>query len=193
MWPGGVGPLPSVDRLIAGSAAGSRLMRLIEQAGIRTTLVELAGERVGGCRACYRCFERKDGRCAREDDRVNEWIALMLRADGIILASPTYFADLTSETKALIDRAGLVSGVNGHLLKRKAGAAVVAVRRAGATNTFDAINKFFLISEMIVPGSSYWNLGIGREPGAVKEDQEGLDTMRVLGQNLAWLLKKINS
>ncbi|HAD82198.1 MAG: FMN reductase [Candidatus Edwardsbacteria bacterium RIFOXYD12_FULL_50_11] len=165
----------------------------LEKEGIVTKLVQLGGQNIHGCRACYRCVQNRDKKCAYDDDMLNSCIGEMLAADGIIIGSPTYYSNVSSETKALIDRAGLVSGVNGHLLKRKAGAAVVAVRRAGATNTFDAINKFFLISEMIVPGSSYWNLGIGREPGAVKEDQEGLDTMRVLGQNLAWLLKKINS
>lgn len=164
----------------------------LEKEGIVTKLVQLGGQNIHGCRACYRCVQNRDKKCAYDDDILNGCIGEMLAADGIIIGSPTYYSNVSSETKALIDRAGLVTGVNGHLLKRKAGAAVVAVRRAGATNTFDAINKFFLISEMIVPGSSYWNLGIGREPGAVKEDQEGLDTVRVLGQNLAWLLKKIN-
>jgi multimeric flavodoxin WrbA len=169
------------------------LFEELEKEGFATKLIQLGGQNIHGCRACYRCVQNRDKKCAYDDDMLNSCIGEMLAADGIIIASPTYYSNVSSETKALIDRAGLVTGVNGHLLKRKAGAAVVAVRRAGATNTFDAINKFFLISEMIVPGSSYWNLGIGREPGAVKEDQEGLDTMRVLGQNLAWLLKKINS
>ncbi len=115
----------------------------------------------------------------------------MAEADGIIIGSPTYFANVSSEVKALIDRAGLVAIGNGHMLKRKVGAAVVAVRRAGATETFDAINKFFFINQMIVPGSVYWNLGLGLGEQEVKADDEGIRTMTVLGQNMAWLLKRV--
>jgi multimeric flavodoxin WrbA len=160
-------------------------------ADIRTELVQLAGKTIHGCRACYACFKNKDGRCAFSDDDVNECIARMAAADGILLASPTYFADVSSELKALIDRAGLVARANGNMFRRKAGAAVVAVRRAGAIHAFDTINHFFLISEMIIPGSSYWNVGIGRNIGEAAGDEEGLATMRDLGRNLAWLLQRI--
>jgi multimeric flavodoxin WrbA len=114
----------------------------------------------------------------------------MRQADGIILASPTYFADITPELKALIDRAGFVAGANDNFLKRKAGAAVVAVRRGGAIHAFDSINHFFLIRQMLVPGSCYWNMGIGRDKGEVETDEEGIRTMTILGENLAWLMKK---
>ena len=117
----------------------------------------------------------------------------MLQADGIILGSPTYFADVSTRMKALIERAGLVSKVNGDLLKHKAGAAVVAVRRAGATHVFSSINYFFLINQMFVVGSSYWNLGIGRAPGDVMSDEEGINTFRNLGKNFAFLLKKLKA
>ena len=116
----------------------------------------------------------------------------MVEADGIILGSPTYHADVTAELKALIDRAGLVSGANDDMFRRKVGAAVVAVRRGGAIHVFNTINIFFTISQMIVPGSSYWNLAFGRNIGEVEEDEEGIETMQVLGQNMAWLLKKIH-
>jgi len=163
----------------------------LNKEGIQTELVELAGQNVRGCLACYKCFQNKTGKCSNENDVVNEVIDKMTRADGIILASPTYFANVTSELKALIDRAGLVAIANNYLFARKVGAAVVAVRRAGSVNVFDAINKFFFINQMVVPGSRYWNLGIGREPGDVENDAEGLETMRVLGTNMAWLLKRI--
>jgi multimeric flavodoxin WrbA len=117
----------------------------------------------------------------------------MIEADGIILGSPTYFSNMTSEMKALIDRAGLVGRANGDLFKRKIGAAVVAVRRAGAVNTFDALNHFFFIEQMIVPGSIYWNLGVGRGVGDVQEDEEGIETMKVLGKNMAWIIKKVKT
>lgn len=116
----------------------------------------------------------------------------MAETDGIILGSPTYFSMMTPELKALIDRAGYVAMGNDHLFKRKVGVAVVAVRRAGAMPTFDAINHFFLISEMIIPGSSYWNVGIGRAKGDVEKDEEGIEIMETLGKNMAWLLKQLN-
>jgi multimeric flavodoxin WrbA len=96
------------------------------------------------------------------------------------LGSPTYFTGVSTEIKALIDRAGLVSGVNGDMLKRKVGAAVIAVRRAGSLHTFASVNNFFLINQMIVPGSNYWNMGIGRNKGVVEKDQEGIMTMSVI-------------
>jgi multimeric flavodoxin WrbA len=163
----------------------------LEKQGIETELITLAGEKLRGCTACYGCFSNKDGRCTVIDDPVNEYIQTMVEADGIILASPTYFADVSSELKALIDRAGLVSRANGDLLRRKVGAAVVAVRRAGAIHAFDTINHFFLIGQMIVPGSRYWNVGIGREKGDVDGDDEGVATMKTLGENMAWLLRKV--
>jgi len=164
----------------------------LEAAGIETELVQLAGKKIRGCTACGKCYENKDKRCAVDNDVLNECIEKMVGADGIILGSPTYFADVTTETKALIDRAGFVARANSHMFKRKVGAAVVAVRRAGSIHVFDSINHFFLISQMIVPGSFYWNVGIGRKPGEVEQDSEGLETMELLGRNMAWLLKKIN-
>ena len=158
---------------------------------IETELIELAGETIRGCTACYGCFRNKDGHCIMDHDIVNEAIDKMAAADGIIIASPTYFADITSETKALMDRAGMVARANDFLFRRKVGAAVVVARRAGAIHAFDSINHFFLIGEMIVPGSSYWNIGIGREIGDVEGDAEGLATMETLGRNMAWLLKKL--
>jgi multimeric flavodoxin WrbA len=116
----------------------------------------------------------------------------MISADGLLLGSPTYFADLTANMKALIERCGMVNRGGGDLLKRKVGAGVVVARRAGAIHAFNSLNHFFLIGQMIVPGSSYWNVAVGREPGEVATDEEGILTMKTLGQNMAWLLKKIN-
>ena len=161
--------------------------------GIETEFVQLAGETLSGCIACYKCEENKDQKCAVVKDRVNEYIAKMREAQGIVLGSPTYISDMTANMKALIERSALVSRHNENLFKRKVGAAVVAVRRAGSTHVLSSMNYFFLITQMIVPGSSYWNLGIGRNPGDVKNDAEGIQTMKTLGQNMAWLLKKINS
>jgi multimeric flavodoxin WrbA len=164
----------------------------LEKEGIETELVQLSGTKIHGCLACRECSKRKDGRCAQKDDFGNECIEKMAAADGVILGSPTYVADVSPEIKALVDRACLVARANGAMLRRKVGAAVVAVRRAGAIHAFDSLNHFFLISEMIVPGSSYWNIAIGREPGEVERDIEGIETVHTLGRNMAWLLKKLS-
>jgi multimeric flavodoxin WrbA len=163
----------------------------LEKEGIQTELVQFAGEKMPGCIACFKCGENKNRKCVVGGDIVNSCIAKMIEADGIILASPTYFADITPQMKALIDRAGLVAKVNGGLFKRKVGAAVVAVRRGGAIHAFDSMNHFFAIEEMITVGSSYWNDGIGHASGDVEHDEEGVATMKTLGRNMAWLLKKL--
>ncbi len=163
----------------------------LQAAGIETEMVQLAGNTIRGCTACYKCVENQNRRCVIGNDIVNDCIDKMIEADGIILASPTYFADVSAELKALIDRSGIVTRVNDNLLARKVGAAIVAVRRGGAIHVYDSINHFFLLSQMIVPGSSYWNIGFGRNIGDVQEDTEGLQTMTDLGENMAWLLGKI--
>jgi len=165
----------------------------LEKEGIETELIELAGEKIQGCIACYKCFENKDRYCAVKDDIVNDCIDKMVEADGIILGSPTYFADISAGMKALIERSGMTNLANDCMFKQKVGAAVIAVRRGGAIHAFDSINHFFLINQMIVPGSSYWNMGIGRGIGEVDKDEEGIRTMKNLGKNMAWLLQKIGS
>jgi multimeric flavodoxin WrbA len=169
----------------------NHVLREIENEGIETELFQLAGKEIHGCFACYKCWEKKNQRCSIENDVVNDCIEIMLGADGIILASPTYFSDVSSEMKALIDRAGMVSKANKDMLKRKVGAAVAVHRRGGAIHTFDTLNHFFFIGQMIVPGSSYWNFGVGRDIGDVEKDEEGIRTMKQLGQNMAWLLNKL--
>lgn len=168
-----------------------QVFETLNKAGIETELVQVGAGKIRGCIACYQCFGARDRRCAVSDDIANTCIEKMLASDGIVIGSPTYFAALTPETKALMDRCGMVSRANGDMFKRKAGAAVVAVRRAGAIHVFDTINHFFTIGQMIIPGSSYWNIGVGRNIGDVEEDEEGIKTMRDLGENMAWLLKRI--
>ncbi|NDY41481.1 flavodoxin family protein [Dissulfurirhabdus thermomarina] len=176
----------NTDRLLRA------VLEVLEAKGIRTELVSLAGLKLQGCIACYQCFERKDRRCAVENDDLNACIAKMLEADGILLGSPTYFADVSAGMKALIERSGMVARANGDMLQRKVGAGVVAVRRAGAAHVFSSLNYFFLIGQMVVPGSSYWNIGIGKDPGEVADDAEGLRTMRTLGENMAWVLERLH-
>lgn len=160
---------------------------------IETELVQLAGRPLRGCIACYRCFQNKNGRCAVEDDEMNTHIEKMSASEGILLGSPTYFADVSAGMKALIERCGMVARANNDMFRRKVGAGVVAVRRAGAIHVFSSLNYFFLIGQMIVPGSSYWNMGRGREIGEVAQDEEGIQTMRTLGENMAWLIKRLHS
>ena len=168
----------------------NEVFKALENEGIKTEFFQLGGKTVAGCIACMKCRKKKDGICHQKNNVINDCIEKMLKADGIIIGSPVYFADLTADAKALIDVAGYALRGAGNPLKRKIGAAVIAVRRAGAINAFDSINNFFLINEMIIPGSSYWNIAIGREKGDVLKDEEGMKTMKVLGENMAWLLKK---
>ncbi|HEY5472560.1 MAG TPA: flavodoxin family protein, partial [Candidatus Limnocylindrales bacterium] len=159
-----------------------RVLAGLEKAGIETELVQLAHKRFAGCTACLKCGETMDNRCSGlKDDGLNECIEKMLAADAIIIGSPTYFANCTATTQALMERAGYATRKNGNPLARKVGAAVVAVRRAGAIHAFDSINHWFQINEMILIGSSYWNIGIGLEIGDVEKDEEGLATMTNMG------------
>ena len=142
----------------------------LEQEGIETELVQLAGKPLRGCLACYKCWVNADQQCVQKGDELNEYVQKMVRADGIILGSPGYVSSVPAEMKALI-----------------------AVRRGGQLTAFDTINHFFFMNEVIVPGSSYWNFAFGLEKGDVDQDEEGIQTMKVLGQNMAWLLKKIHA
>jgi len=165
----------------------------IRREGIGTELFQLAGKKIQGCTACMKCMKNRDRRCAVTKDVVNECIEKMIEADGILLGSPTYFADVSAATRALIERAGYVARANDYMFKRKVGAGVIAVRRGGAIHAFNSLNLFFFYQQIINPGSSYWAFGVGREPGEVLGDAEGMQTMKTLGQNLAWLLKKVRA
>ncbi len=165
------------------------LFKPLEEEGIECEEIRIGGKLVRGCVACGKCREHP-GRCAQTDDPMNDWIERMLAADGVVLASPTYFANVTTEMKALIDRAGYTC-VAKKLLARKVGAPVAVARRGGAIQVYNALMAFFGINEMIVPMSSYWNMGYGLEPGTIVNDVEGLGTMTKLGQQLAWVMKKL--
>ena len=166
----------------------------LKREGMETEMIQLAGQKISGCIACYQCMKNKDGQCAVHTDRVNEYIEKMQKAEGILLGSPTYIADISTSMKALLERSTLVSIANGReMFKRKIGAGIVAVRRGGAIHAFSSLNLFFLINQMIVVGSSYWNIGIGRNVGDVNDDSEGIQTMKTLGQNMFWLMKKVHA
>lgn len=163
----------------------------LNKEGIDTELIQFSGQKINGCIACFQCFANKDNKCSVKSDIVNDFIEKVLDADGIILGSPTYFFNVTSEMKAFMDRLGLVSMANEGMLKRKVGASVAVARRAGTSAVLDTLNNFFLMLGMIIPGSNYPNMSIGLDKGDVEKDMEGIQTMKVLGENMAWLMKKI--
>lgn len=167
------------------------VFNVLNQNGIETELIKIGNKKVHGCTACGECKKAQDRRCHIKNDLLNTCIEKMIAADGIILGSPVYFADVSTEMKALIDVAGYVTGGNGQLLARKVGAGIVAMRRSGALHALNTMNNFFLINQMIIPGSSYWNMGVGKEPGDVRNDAEGMQIMQTLGENMAWLLNKL--
>jgi multimeric flavodoxin WrbA len=161
--------------------------------GIEAELIDLGAKSVRGCLACMQCFEKKDGHCVQDQDALNDILDAMRVADGIILGTPVYFADISGQIKCFMDRSGLVARANGNMFKRKVGAGVVAVRRAGSVATFHSLNAYFTIAEMIVVGSTYWNMGYGREKQETLKDDEGMQTMANLGKNMAWLLQSIEA
>lgn len=175
----------------------ARLIRQVfsrlEQNGIQCELVELSGQIIRGCISCSMCRKNLNKRCVNNTDIVNDCIEKMIGADVILFGSPTYFAGITPELKALLDRSGYVARGNHYMLSRKVGAGVASVHRAGALNVLHTINEYLLINDMIVPGSTYWSMGVGDKAGDVENDELAIDTMNRLGDNIAWLLDKMKS
>lgn len=165
----------------------------LEKEGIETEIVHVGNKVVRGCIACGRCREYKNEQCVLIDDEVNEWIQLMKQADGLLLGSPVHFAAIGGALKSFLDRAFYVSGANGSLMRHKVGASVVAVRRSGGLPTFNQLNNFMCYAEMLIPTSNYWNVIHGTSPGEATQDEEGVQIMRVLGKNMAWLLKLVEN
>lgn len=164
----------------------------LELAGISTEIIHIGNKSFRGCIACGACIKNKNEKCII-DDEVNEIIQKMKKADGIIIGSPVYYASMAGTLKCFLDRAFYVCSVNGGLLRHKVGASVVAVRRSGEVATFDHLNHYFTIGEMFLPSSNYWNVIHGREPKEVLQDEEGVQIMRVLGKNMAYLMKQLES
>ncbi|HBT77673.1 MAG TPA: flavodoxin family protein [Planctomycetaceae bacterium] len=164
-------------------------LEAIRSEGIETELIRLADSAVKPCVACYGCT---DGRCIRNDSTFDAIYEKCIAADGLLVGSPVYFGSATPQIMSLLDRVGFVARRNGNLLRRKVGASIAVARRAGTNFTFAQLNYFFLIAEMIVPGSTYWNGGIALERGEIAKDEEALQTFTNLGKNMAWLLKKVS-
>jgi multimeric flavodoxin WrbA len=162
---------------------------VLEKAGIETEIIQIGGKNIHSCTACHKCHENQDKRCVLTTDIVNECIEKMIEADAIIIGSPTWFSSVTPEIKAFLDRAFVVGNSNGHVFRRKLGAAIAAEYRAGSIFVLDTINHYFGISGMYTAGSMYWNLGKGMNPGDVENDTMGIETMKQLGENILWFVK----
>ena len=160
--------------------------------GIESDFLSLADRRIQPCLACGGCFKSETIRCVQDDPAFEGVLEKFSAADGILVGSPVYFGSATPQVMALLDRVGYVGRRHPQLLRRKVGAAIVVARRAGQNFTFAQLNYFFLISEMIVPGSTYWNVAFGREKGEVANDTEGMETVKNLARNMAWLMKKLS-
>jgi len=163
----------------------------LESEGIASEIFTVGNKAIRGCTACGLCAKNRDERCVLPGDDVNSWIQAMKAADGILLGSPVHYAAMSGAMKSFLDRAFYVAGMNGGLFRHKVGASVVAVRRSGGLPVFEQLNNFLLYSEMLIPTSNYWNVIHGRMPGEVVQDAEGVQIMRVLGKNMAWLMKLV--
>lgn len=162
----------------------------LEKEGIDVEIIHVGNKNIRGCLACNGCVRNQNEKCVIKDE-VNEWIQKMKEADGIILGSPVHYASIGATMKAFLDRAFYVTSVNNSMLRHKVGASVVAVRRSGGVPTFEQLNQYINYSEMLMPTSNYWNVIHGAAPGEVKGDEEGKQIMRVLGKNMAWLMKLV--
>jgi multimeric flavodoxin WrbA len=163
----------------------------LEKQGIATEIIHVGNKAVRGCLACGQCIKKRNEQCIQTDDPVNEWLQLMKAADGLIFGSPVHFSAVGGAMKCFMDRDFYVAGVNGGMLRHKVGAAVVAVRRSGGIPTFNQLNNFICYSEMLVPTANYWNVIHGTRPGESVKDEEGSQIMRMLGKNMAWLMRLV--
>ena len=168
----------------------SKVFDELNTEGIETDLIQLAEYEIQPCRGCFACKGR--GNCVFANDGFAEIFSRMVEADGIILGSPVYSADVSAKMKAFLERGGVVVATNPELLRHKVGASVAAVRRGGGMTTVDTMNHFMLNKEMIVVGSTYWNMVYGKNIGDVLNDEEGMANMRNLGENMASLIKNLN-
>ena len=162
----------------------------LEGSGIEVERLDLGGKPIRGCNGCDQCGERKDGTCVFSDDGVNEGIARMRSADGILLGSPVHFASISGGMKSFLDRAFYVSAANGGLYRHKVGASLVALRRSGGMTAFDQLNRYLQYSEVFLASSDYWHIIHGESRDEAARDVEGCHIMRTLGRNLAWLLRR---
>ena len=165
----------------------------LEKEGIETEIINVGNKSIRGCIACNQCLKNQNEQCVLPGDEVNGWIQKMKEADGIILGSPVHFSAMGGTMKSFLDRAFYVVGVNGGILRHKVGTSVVAVRRAGGIPTFNQLNNYINYSEMLMPTSNYWSVINGTTPGEALQDKEGVQTMRMLGKNMVWIMKLVEN
>lgn len=165
----------------------------LEKEGIAVEILHVGNQEIRGCIACGQCAKNRDEKCVLPGDHVNEWIQKMKEADGILLGSPVHYSAIGASMKAFLDRAFYVAGANGGLFRHKVAATLVAVRRSGGVTTFDQMNHYVMYAEMLVPTSNYWNVIHGARPGEAAQDEEGVQIMRILGKNMAWLMKLVEN
>ena len=165
----------------------------LENEGIATQIIHVGDKAIRGCVACNQCRANRNEQCVLPGDEVNEWLQKMKRADGILLGSPVHYAGVGATMKCFLDRAFYVSGANGGMLRHKVGAGLVAVRRSGGLPAFQQLNNYLCYAEMLLPTANYWNVIHGAAPGEVAQDVEGLQIMRLLGKNMAYLLKLVEN
>ena len=168
------------------------VFEVLRSQGIDCELLQIGNQTIQGCTGCGTCRKQKNNQCVITDDSVNDYVKRLADSDAILLGSPTYFADVTANMKALIERLGRVAAANDSLFSHKIGASIVAVKRAGGIHAFNTLNNFFLVSNMVVVGSCYWNVGFGGAIGEVQQDRTAQTTMETLGKNIAWLMKKLD-
>ena len=157
--------------------------RQLEKEGIDYEIFQIGGKPVRDCIGCGQCSEQG---CVFNDDAVNEFVCKAKEADGFVFGTPVYYAHPSGRILSFLDRA-FYSG--SRYFAHKPGASVAVARRGGTTASFDVLNKYFGISQMPVAGSTYWNIAHGRTPGEVTQDEEGMQTMRNLARNMAWMIK----
>ena len=167
-----------------------KVFEQLNSKGIETEMVQMAGQNFEPCKACWGCGGNAN--CVFQNDIFQETFEKLKAADGVILGSPVYSANISSNMQAFLERAAVIADMNPGLFKHKVGASVAAARRGGSLNTLDAMDHFFMNHEMFIVGSTYWNMVYGQMPGDVLNDEEGMDTMRNLGDNMAFLLSRLN-
>ena len=163
----------------------------LKKAGIETELIQLGKDIIFPCKGCFACKGKNN--CVYHDDLFYKYFNKLIEADGILLGSPVYSADVSANMKAFLERAGVIVASNPELIKYKVGASVAAVRRGGGMTAIDTMNHFLLNKEIILVGSTYWNMVYGKNIGDVLNDAESISNMKNLGQNMAWVLKKLRN
>lgn len=183
------GPHPNGNTAFAIGLVADEL----KKEGIETETITIGNKLIHGCTGCGRCFRERDEKCVFEDDMVNDVFQKLKAVDGLILGSPIHYAGMSGAMSSFLDRLFYLNGANGNVLRHKVGVALGAVRRSGGIPAVNQLSKYLEYSEMVIPTSNYWNVIHGTVAGDAEKDEEGTQIMRVLGKNMAWVLKLIEA